>query len=140
MKIVQFSRLPLIHLRPTFFHPFDLGRPISNNTPPPPIPRPLQMKTTNNAMVSLKDGFTVQYQGQKEDFFGSACLVMVVMVRIQFSLIIIRKDWKSRTVAIPPPPTSDIILFLPYPQSPHPLKVNVIFVSPLRETAIFLCQ
>ena len=34
MKIVQFSRPPnpLVHLRPTFFNPLDLGRPISNKS------------------------------------------------------------------------------------------------------------
>ena len=32
MKVVQFSRppTPLVLLRPKFFHPLDLGRPISN--------------------------------------------------------------------------------------------------------------
>ena len=37
MKIVQFSRPPtaLVQLRPKFFHPLDLGRLISNETPPP---------------------------------------------------------------------------------------------------------
>ena len=32
MKIVQFSRppTPLVHLRPNFFHPLDVARPISN--------------------------------------------------------------------------------------------------------------
>ena len=41
MKIVQFSILPppLVHLRPKFFHPLDLGRPISNEPPPHPIQR-----------------------------------------------------------------------------------------------------
>ena len=35
MKIVQFSRPPtsLVHLHPKFFHPLDLGRPISNEPP-----------------------------------------------------------------------------------------------------------
>ena len=37
MKIVQFSGTPtlLVHLRPKFFHPLDLGRPISNEAPYP---------------------------------------------------------------------------------------------------------
>ena len=37
MKVVQFSRppTPLVHLRPKFFHPVDLGRPISNEPSPP---------------------------------------------------------------------------------------------------------
>ena len=36
MKIVQFSRPPpppLAHLRPKFFHPLNLGSPISNEPP-----------------------------------------------------------------------------------------------------------
>ena len=38
MKIVEFlkSPTPLVHLRPKFFHPLDLGRPISNEPPPTP--------------------------------------------------------------------------------------------------------
>ena len=45
MKIVQFSRppTPLVYLRPKFLHPFDLGRPVSNELPP--APPPLQMTT-----------------------------------------------------------------------------------------------
>ena len=37
MKLVQFSRPPthFVHLRPKFFHPLDLGRPISNEPPSP---------------------------------------------------------------------------------------------------------
>ena len=36
MKIVEFSRPPtlLVHLRPKFFHPLDLERPISKDPPP----------------------------------------------------------------------------------------------------------
>ena len=36
MKIVQFAGppTPLIHLRPKFFHPLDLGRPILKDPPP----------------------------------------------------------------------------------------------------------
>ena len=35
IKIVQFSRplTPLVHLRPKFIHPLDLGRPISKELP-----------------------------------------------------------------------------------------------------------
>ena len=39
------------------------------------------------------------------------------------------KDWTSRTLANPPPFTSDNISFLPYP--PSLLKVDIIGVSPL---------
>ena len=37
LKVVMFSRPPthLVHLRPKFFHPLALGRPISNEAPPP---------------------------------------------------------------------------------------------------------
>ena len=37
MKIVQYSRplAPFVHLSPKFFHPLDLGRPISNEPPSP---------------------------------------------------------------------------------------------------------
>ena len=40
------------------------------------------------------------------------------------------KDWTSRTLANPHPPTFDDISFLPYLSS-TPLKVDVICVSPL---------
>ena len=35
MKIIQFPKpsTPLLHLRPKFFYPLDLGRPLSNETP-----------------------------------------------------------------------------------------------------------
>ena len=48
------------------------------------------------------------------------------MTQNQFSLI--KKDWTSRTLVNPPPPTSDKISFLPHPP---PLTVDVICVSPL---------
>ena len=52
MKIVQFSRppTPLVHLRPKFYHPLDLGRSISNE---PPFP--LQM-ITNKLMTVMLSG------------------------------------------------------------------------------------
>ena len=54
MKIAQFSRpatpTPLVHLRPTFFHPLDLGRPISNN-PPPPSPH---LSPNDNQTIKIK--------------------------------------------------------------------------------------
>ena len=48
MKIVQFSRHPtlLTQLRPKFFHPLDLGRPISND--------PL-LSLTDNQQIKRKD-------------------------------------------------------------------------------------
>ena len=86
MKIVQFSRppTPLVHLHPKFFHPLDRGRPISNDPSPLLSKRAcertkskqkqntsrhvtfkltalsiLRFSPTNNAIVSLKDDFTV---------------------------------------------------------------------------------
>ena len=63
MEIVQFPRLPvpLIHLRPKFFQPLDLGRPISNEPPHPPphTPRPpspndnQSIKTKNNPRTTI---------------------------------------------------------------------------------------
>ena len=37
MKLAQFSRSPthFVYLHPKFFHPLDLGRPISNGPPSP---------------------------------------------------------------------------------------------------------
>ena len=69
-KIIQFSRPPilLVHLRPKFFLPLDLGRPISNNL------NPLQMKTNNLKEIIIQGwllyvitsflqlGFRFQYQ------------------------------------------------------------------------------
>ena len=55
MKIVQFSRppTPLSQLRPKFFHPLDLGRPISNE-PPPPSPNDNQsVKRKHNPRMSI---------------------------------------------------------------------------------------
>ena len=140
MKNVQFSRpfTLLVHLHPKFFHPFELGRLVSNDPPPLQIPPCMwtnKIKTkkksrhvtfkltmlsifrfspTSNTMVSLINDFTVWRQ--KEDFllimliFGSVwCLVMA---QTQFSLIK-KKDWTSRTLAISSPPTSDNTSFLP---------------------------
>ena len=44
MKIVHLPP-PLVRLRPKFFHPLGLGRPISNEYPPPPILLPLPIIT-----------------------------------------------------------------------------------------------
>ena len=41
------------------------------------------------------------------------------------------KDWTSRALANPHPPTSDNISFLPSLVPPSSLKVNVICVPPL---------
>ena len=58
MKIAQFSKAltPLAHLRPKFFHPIDLGRPISNELPP--IPKDNQsIKRKHNPRMNI-----MQYQ------------------------------------------------------------------------------
>ena len=57
MKIVQFSRppTPLVQLRPKFFHPLDLGRPISNE-PHPPTP-----SSNDNQPIKRKQPKDVYY-------------------------------------------------------------------------------
>ena len=72
MKVVQFSRPPhpLVQLRPKFFHPLDLGRPISNEPPPPPlqmISNQLKENITQGYLLYvirsfLQVGFRFQYQ------------------------------------------------------------------------------
>ena len=77
MEIVQFSRppTPLVQLRPNFFHPLDLGRPIPNDPPPPPFPNDNQsIKRKHNPKMIivlshvyvirsfLQVGFRFQYQ------------------------------------------------------------------------------
>ena len=52
------------------------------------------------------------------------------MAQIQFSLIKKAKIGRPEHSVAPHPPTSDNISFLPYPP-PH-LKVDVIYVSPLK--------
>ena len=42
---------PLVHLRPKFFHPLDLGRPISN-TPTTHPPRPTHTHTHTHTQTS----------------------------------------------------------------------------------------
>ena len=56
IKIVQFSRPPpptsLVHLRPKFFHPLDLGHPNSNEPPSPNDNQPIKRKH-NTRMTSI---------------------------------------------------------------------------------------
>ena len=71
-KRVQFSRFstPLVQLCPTFFHPLDLGRPISNDPPSPPLASPndnQSIKRRYNSRTTIiwsfiKVGFRFQYQ------------------------------------------------------------------------------
>ena len=54
MKIVQFLRppAPLVYLRPNFFYPLVLGRPISNE--PSPFPNDNQsIKTKHNPRLTI---------------------------------------------------------------------------------------
>ena len=53
MKFFQFSRTPtpLVQLRSKFFHPFDIGRPISNE---PPFPNDNQsIKRNDNPWMTI---------------------------------------------------------------------------------------
>ena len=59
--------LPPVHLRPKFFHPLDLGRPITNETPSPNynqlVKRKYDPRMTiicyQQSSLSIKDGFTL---------------------------------------------------------------------------------
>ena len=69
MKIFHFSRppTPFVHLRPKFFHPFDLGRPISNDSPLQMITNQLKEKIIQGWLLYvirsfLQVGFRFQYQ------------------------------------------------------------------------------
>ena len=60
IKIVQFSRppTPLALLHPKFSHPLDLGRPVSNEPPPPssltPLPNDDQsVKSKHNPRMTI---------------------------------------------------------------------------------------
>ena len=61
MRIVQFSRSPtlFVQLRPMFFHPLDLGRPIPNE---PPLP--LSLSSNDNQSIKRKHNprMTIRYQ------------------------------------------------------------------------------
>ena len=140
-KMSNFQDLPppLVHLRPKFFNHFTLD--VQFQTIPPPLQmircmwkNEIKTKTkssdvtfkltmrsillfspTNNAMVSLKDDFTVWCQ--MEDFlsiilmFGSArCLVLA---QTQFSLMKKKKIGRPEQLLSPQPLTSDNISFLP---------------------------
>ena len=86
----------------------------------------------NNVMVSLKDGFSVWRQIQKENFSSIIVNVWLSMMSdhgANPTFFIKNKDLIFRTLAYPPPPVSDNTSFLSYPP-PH-LKVDVICVSPL---------
>ena len=69
MKIFHFSRppTPFVHLRPKFFHPFDLERPISNDSPLQMITNQLKEKIIQGWLLYvirsfLQVGFRFQYQ------------------------------------------------------------------------------
>ena len=100
----------------------------------------------NNVMVSLKDGFSVWRQIQKENFSSIIVNVWLSMMSdhgANPTFFIKNKDLIFRTLAYPPPPVSAHSSFLPYPPPPvsdntsflpYPLphlKVDVICVSPL---------
>ena len=58
---------PLVHLRPKFFHPLDLGRPISNELPYPNDKQSIKRNIIEGWLLYvirsfLKVGFRFQYQ------------------------------------------------------------------------------
>ena len=68
----------LVYLRPNTFHPLDLERPISNELPFPNDNQSFKRKHDPRMSIicyqessfSLKDGFTIWSQSQKEDFLS----------------------------------------------------------------------
>ena len=102
IKIIQFSRppTPLVNQRPKFFHPLDLGRPISNE-PLHPV-----------------NGFIVWIEGL--GFLSNNILIAwLVMAQIQCPFIKKNEDWTSRTLSNLTPPTSNNISFYLNPPSPQ---------------------
>ena len=139
MKIVQFSRppTPLVHLRPKFFHPLDLGRPISNDPPPPqmiPCMRTNEIKTkTKPSQVTfklttcsiLRFSSTNNIIKRLLHCLTSKGRFLVNNINIWLSMmsnhganpIFFNKKKKierpEHSLPPPPPPTSDSISFLP---------------------------
>ena len=73
MKIVQFSRPlqdPLVHVRPNFFNPLDIGRPIPNE---PPILSP-------NDNQSLKRKHNPRMANIYYQVLASGCLLFSVSI------------------------------------------------------------
>ena len=80
MKIVQFSRplTSLVHLRPTFLHPLDLGRPISNE-PSPPFPN-------DNQSVKRKQFKDDYYMLSGTSFWSAFVFIINSLILSGFSL------------------------------------------------------
>ena len=133
IKLVQFSRppTPLVHLRPKFFHPLELGRPISNDLPPPL--QKIQCMRTNEIKTKTKPSH-VKFKLTTRSIlrFSSTnniikrrlhCLTskgrfLVNNINIWLSMMSDhganpisfnkKKDWTSRTLANPPPPSTPL--------------------------------
>ena len=90
---------------------------------------------TNNTMVSLKDGFTVWLQSQKEDFLSTINYINVLLSMMPGHganpIFLIKKIKIGRLEhsLTPHPPTSNNISFLPCTLLPLTPKVEVICVS-----------
>ena len=80
MKIVQFSRplTSLVHLRSTFLHPLDLGRPISNE-PSPPFPN-------DNQSVKRKQFKDDYYMLSGTSFWSAFVFIINSLILSGFSL------------------------------------------------------
>ena len=80
--------------------------------------------------------------------FGSAWCLLMAQIQLFFNKK--NKDWTSRTLPNPPPPTSNNISFLPCLPLPPTLKVDDICASPLNklenihkripQTCLYLCN
>ena len=111
IKIIQFSRppTPLVHQCTKFFHPLDLGRPISNE------------------LLQTVNGFTVWSQSLR--FLSNNILIAcLVMAQIQFPVIKKMKIGLPEHSLTSPPLRPITSHFTSPPPPPHP-KVAVICVS-----------
>ena len=133
--------LPPVHLFPKFFHPLDLGRPISNEPPAPNYNQSVKKIWSKDDYYMLSTKFiiikrwfhclTSESKGRflviNKLMFGSEW--WLVITQIQFSLIQKIKIGSSEHSLIPQYLrllTSHFCLI-----SPPPLKVDAICVSPL---------
>ena len=133
--------LPPVHLRPQFFHPLDLGRPILNEFPPhsktnyetTTTPCTWRNKIKTKAKPShdtfkLNTRSTVRFSPQtmQWDHYRMALLSETrvnkkISCHAQIQCSFIKKYWKrlgDQNTRFPPPPTSDNISLLPYPTPP----------------------
>ena len=122
IKIVQWTRGlgdPLVHLRPKFFHPLDVGRPISNEPHPPPPPSPNDNQSIKKDVIEglllyviesfLQVGFPFQYQlinlaCISFDFFSFTEASLSAFSWLYTLYAFVQKYYERSYILTPPPP------------------------------------